>query len=345
MKVFIDPRSTINYSSYYIKGLYDLFGRRNVDFSSKYFEELEDIDILMAFVLIEGDKRKKIIVDYRDQTDLILGAYQWSDAYAKINVSLSNHPYHDHSKLINIPPSFAINIWNPLDLFCNLGKNFFKAKIISHIKDKNIHLRPKMWIKNYLSLLGRQRLDTYTCGKEAEGRHKNYVFFVSTFWPDCEGTNYYRNNYILTCSQKKEIDFEGGFFLYKNTYAPKDIPEHLFFRKFVPSGVYMDNIKKSLFVFNTPAVHNCHGWKLAEFLSMGKAIISTPLSNDLPHPLHHNKELFIVNNVEELESAIDILSGDKELREKLEKNARAYFDKYVSPPKVMEYILAKLDAR
>jgi len=135
-KAFIDPRSTINYSSYYIQGLYDVLGKKNVRFASHYFSDLKDIDILMAFVLINKDSTLKIIIDYRDQNDVIEEAFSWSDIYAKINVDASTRQHSFPQKLINIPPAFAIKIWNPIELLFHLCNNFIKAKIIKHFNDK-----------------------------------------------------------------------------------------------------------------------------------------------------------------------------------------------------------------
>jgi hypothetical protein len=64
---------------------------------------------------------------------------------------------------------------------------------------------------------------------------------------------------------------------------------------------------------------------------MGKAIISTPLSNDLPAPLIHGESIHIVQNQQELIDAINLLNRDSEYRNKLEYGAREYFKKYVSP--------------
>jgi hypothetical protein len=62
--------------------------------------------------------------------------------------------------------------------------------------------------------------------------------------------------------------FEGGF-------APRKDKTHFGFdaivvKKRYDFETYIDKIKQSDLVFNTPAVVNCHGWKLAEFLAMGK---------------------------------------------------------------------------
>ena len=76
---------------------------------------------------------------------------------------------------------------------------------------------------------------------------------------------------------------------------------------------------------------------------MGKAIISTPLSNDLPVELVVNQDLLIVNNEEELQKAIESLLYDKALRQKLEQSARQYWDKIANPKSVILSILQNIN--
>ena len=72
-RVFIDPSVRIQYSSYYIKGLYDVFKKENVNFSRKYFKQLNrkveshSYDHYMAFVVVTKDEFKKYIIDFRDK--------------------------------------------------------------------------------------------------------------------------------------------------------------------------------------------------------------------------------------------------------------------------------------
>jgi glycosyltransferase involved in cell wall biosynthesis len=339
MKVFIDPRSIINYSSFYIKGLYDYFGKNNIHFSAQYFDELKEIDMLMAFVLVENKKITRFIIDYRDQSDLIIEAYLWTDVYAKINLNRKTLtlPPNVPDKIVHIPPSFPIKIWNPIELLFLLTCNFFKAGIIRHRNDKNIHLRPLRWIRNYLTLLKRQRLEYYEnmADKEVQG----YVFFVSTYWPGCNSTNFFRSRYILSCHNDPEIDFHGGFFVNKDLSMQDEIPEELIFHRFFSHSECIKNIKKSIFVFNTPAVCNCHGWKLGEFLCMGKSIISTPFTNELPEPLEHGKNIYWINNEKDIPFAIQHLLKEEPLRKNLGKNAKMYYEKLAAPAKVVEHIV------
>jgi len=151
---------------------------------------------------------------------------------------------------------------------------------------------------------------------------------------------------MFTCEKNPLINFEGGFFInsheWKSTPVPNSIPQKLLYYKFLSNKIYLKKIKKSLFVLNTPAVHNCHGWKLGEFLCMGKAIISTPLVNELPIPLEHNKHIFFVKNKQDIENAVTLLLENKDFRCQLEKNAELYYNNYASPARVIESIIQKI---
>ena len=75
---------------------------------------------------------------------------------------------------------------------------------------------------------------------------------------------------------------------------------------------------------------------------MGKAIISTPLLNDLSIALEHGKELLIVNNQKELEDAINLLLTDTETRLNMEKASRLYWNNIANPEAVIKSILQKI---
>lgn len=65
---------------------------------------------------------------------------------------------------------------------------------------------------------------------------------------------------------------------------------------------------------------------------MGKCIISTPLSNDLPAPLVHGEHIHYVENTEEsMRDAVEYILAHPEYRHKLEAGARAYWEKYGTP--------------
>ena len=84
----------------------------------------------------------------------------------------------------------------------------------------------------------------------------------------------------------------------------------------------------------------CHGWKLGEYLALGKAIISTPILNELPEKLEHGKNIYYVNgDLKEIEEAINRLLNDKNLREHLERGAYSYYKRNVAPLSVITKLI------
>lgn len=338
-KVYIDPRSRILYSSFYIQGLYDFFGKKNVFFSSKYFSKLDrkneshSFDHYMAFVILSTNKIiSKVIIDFRDKPSVKENAYNWCDKYAKINYNFElTDPKFQH-KLISIPPGFGIKIWS-----------FWKTAYFCFANLLRIDLSPlvsiKQFIADYYAQFTRERLNQYI-NKDDKSPHDElpYVFMIGTLWShqSClEGVNFQRKKFIELCKSAK-CKFEGGFFSQKK-FRNQELDNFIFRKKF-SSKDYIKKTKLSAFVFNTAAVHNCHGWKLGEFLAMGKAIISTPLINVLPEELVHGKNLHIISKTEDLQNVINLLLKDIPYRKFLETGAKEYYLKYVDPKKVIERI-------
>ena len=95
---------------------------------------------------------------------------------------------------------------------------------------------------------------------------------------------------------------------------------------------WVSKTKESAIAFNTPAFWNCHGWKLGEYLAMGKAIVSTALSNNLPAPLEHGKNIHFVECTKEaMKETIDYLIRHPEYRKRLEEGASQYWRTYGTP--------------
>jgi glycosyltransferase involved in cell wall biosynthesis len=108
----------------------------------------------------------------------------------------------------------------------------------------------------------------------------------------------------------------------------------------IPFSEYIEKTKKSAVAFNTPAVHGCLGWKLAEFLALGKAIISTEVGRILPAPFVHGEHVHFVDGSEtSIREAVTRITSDDIYRAKLESGAREYYEAYLAPGKVIERIM------
>lgn len=343
-KVYIDPASNITYSSYYITGLYELFGKKNVRFSADYFAKLnkrEDdysYDAYMAFVIVNNNTKSKVIIDFGDDYPVRENAYQWCDIYAKINYDPARTPIQFKDKIQSIPPGFGIKIWNVFEAsyfgFFNLIQLKFNPQIslINHFR-------------SYLSQFKQLPLKAFAIDQSRGSNDANEVFFVSSLWPHANcitGTNVYRKLFIESCL-RNNVNFEGGFWVSDTNHPQFQEFKHLTFTNRYKLPEYIEKTRKSMLVFNTPAVNNCHGWKLGQFLAMNKAIISTPFQNKMPEDLVHGENIHFVENEQDLDAAVDKIINDNDYRKKMELGAKEYYLKYVTPISVITQICRKLN--
>ncbi|HEX9979684.1 MAG TPA: hypothetical protein VGB50_03870 [Flavobacterium sp.] len=295
-------------------------------------EHLFSFNHFFAFVSIEQNKITRFVVDYCDPDDISQEAYDWCDVYAKINFNKEQET--QHAKLVVIPPSFGIKMWNLPQTLYYCAANLLASSF-------SVPTKKRIFIKDYWQTYRREKLEKFL---SPEKNNTNaYIFLTATLWTADEyadNTNHLRKYFIDTCRQLNEVEFEGG--LYATPEHPKfdefksvAIPKQYALKKFIRKN------KLSAISFNTPAVHNCHGWKLAEYMAMGKAIISTKLSYDFPNPLIHGINIHFIASQNEMRDAVIHLLRDNIYRKTLEKNAQKYFLENMTPSKVLTAIINK----
>ena len=86
MKIYIDSACNIFYSSFYIKGLKEYYGKNNLYFRNKPFKNLKYSNLYLAFIIKNKSKQSRIIIDYADSSKLDLDALKWTDYYYKIKI-------------------------------------------------------------------------------------------------------------------------------------------------------------------------------------------------------------------------------------------------------------------
>jgi len=335
MKCYIDPRCKINYASYYIKGFYDILGKSKVIFFKEKFRnfpssadsQYRGMNILLVY---EDGSQKKIYIDYHDSDKIIEDVYNYVDVYAKVNLNKNDS---NKKNIIAIGPSFGIDIWNWFELFYFLMFNFISIFI-------NLKISKKQYVLDYLyTKIRRKSFDYYIeCDLK---RDDKYLFNISTLWfPSyVKKTNDFRYKFYKL--SKEMFQFKGGYYLIPSKdkdyieYS-KHFKEYLFSKRITMKD-YIDNTKKSCFVFNTPAVQDCHGWKLGEYFALGKAIISTPLSNELPGP--YQSLITFIESEEELRKKMLYLKNNFEAISLIEEKTVKYFNDYLSPQAVVQIII------
>ncbi|HEY9167856.1 MAG TPA: hypothetical protein VIN72_00030 [Lutibacter sp.] len=323
MKIYIDAACDILFSSFYIKGIEEYWGKEKIFFKNTPFPNFKFNNHFLAFIIKEEKSERKIIIDYADTSNVNKIALGWSDLYCKINID--EHKNYNSNKIISIGPSFGINLYS-------IPKTFFLS-ILNYIKSYRRIDSIKRFFSNYKAQLNRPKLDDYYPGSEEH----NYIYFVGSLWRKEKKTNANRANFIRACLSKN-INFEGGF-------APRsknDIQgyEDLTMELRDDIKTYINKTKKSIIAFNTPAVEDCHGWKLAEFLCFGKAILTTEISRILPKKLTNKKDIFITDGSQkDIEEKLENLKNNEELRKLLKQNARKYYENELAPVKVIHKII------
>ena len=272
-KALVNPLNHIAYSSFYIYALEKVLGKDNVRFSRRPFRDLtiraQKANGLL-FVLQEDVVVKKYFIHTGDTWKIDEEIYRWCDVYASVNANFEKTP--GRAKLISLAPSFGIRCWDKGEMIDKAIANGMRYLLSCH--DGKL----KTFIGRYYRLLNRPAYEemTYAPGQD------DYIFFCCTLWYNDEWNqndskvNARRASFIRACKSIEGLIFEGGFVVQEGR-SSVDLFKDCLAEKSYPYSEWLQKTKRSALVFNTPAFWDCHGWKLGEYLALGKAIISSLL--------------------------------------------------------------------
>lgn len=322
--VRVDPRFAPEHAAYYLGGLLEYTGATALPLTIVGFLDSYEDSKPLAFTLRRGPAERNVYIAADDMPNIDHAALLWADVYGKVNLDSHLVPPEHRHKVVPIGPSHAVRLWNERD-------SFRMARLTARAGGKLVATR-----EHYRRFWRQARRRVGDSHYEPGRSDDNYVFYNSWLWAKHREANPPRAAFIRACRElSPAIEFEGGFMARRRN----DMPEYddlVADRRFsLPE--YLDRIKRSTVVFNNPAAHHCHGWKLAEFLRLGKAIVSVPLLRELPAPLVHGEHLHIVDgSVEAVKDAVRAIVADPAYRHRLERAARRYYLEYLAPVRVVE---------
>jgi glycosyltransferase involved in cell wall biosynthesis len=326
----IHPAFDALYYSPYLSGIRRIYGGRSVSISARGIPNFGHHG--MAVIVRRDGEEKRVFISASDGPGLNEQAVEWADVYGKVNLDGTSSAAAKGTDLVPIGPSFPVRVWGPT------AAAFAAARALFACKGEVSGIR-----RHFSAYLAQYRFRLPESFYRPYVPRSDYVFFASRLWRKEGATNHFRANFIRACQSAPGLNFEGGFV----PRRARDIEGFgdLTVEGIYPLSQYLEGIRRSVVVFNTPAVRGCHGWKLAEYLALGKAIISTPLLRDLPVALDHGKQIhFVDGSKRSIAAAIKRIRGDHEYRGRLEANARAYYDSYLSPDAVIGRLFAHLRA-
>lgn len=328
----VHPRFVIPYYAFYLEGIGRVFGFDSIVFDRDGMPDETEFNDGFAFTLSghagEGGRRR-FYVSSNDFARYDSVALEWCDRYGMVN-----HDPHvsrttsNPEKIIPIGPSFGVRGWGSFGRTARDMGRIWRAGGLSSGDTVSA-------LRGAGKLLS-QRLPEhrYVPGRTKEG----YVFFVSWPWKKHPEVNPPRARFIRACKAISGLRFEGGF-------APRrrrDVAgiDDILAERPYPFRQWLRKTQASSVVFNCPAVHQCLGWKLGEFLALGKAIISLPLSKSMPAPMEHGEHVhFVADDDREIRDAIERIVHDTEYRNRLEVGARRYYLEHLAPERVIQRLV------
>ena len=334
-KVFIYPNVDPYYSSFYIYGLEQVFGKKNIVYSAQEFGDVPDDiwSIYMCFIIMDDSgKKTRYVIDSNDFNTVKEGMYEWCDMYGHCNANFELYPRVKYPKLVSLCPSFGIKCWGVAETVYRLITNLCKLRFKAKPSVKRVIVR-------YVKQLLREPYSVYS---NCPSIKDNYIFCCNTLWynnsavNNDKGLNHIRATFIDACRSIPNITFEGGLVSRRRSKKQKQLFLHYLTRP-VSHEDYLHKTKESALVFNTPAFWDCHGWKLGEYMALGKCIVSTSLSNSLPRfdnprDIGLNNYMCLVKpNKNEMSKAIKHIISHPEYRQHLSVNILEYWQDNGTP--------------
>lgn len=334
-RIVVHPASDLTYASFVLEGLAHLLGPDAIHYSTSGFPPRYGGGRTLAFYLAADPAARAFLV-FADQTSINVPGQEWASVYGMVNLAPEAE-----GRALALGPTFGIRLSSDALTRRHLSNTWRWA---SRGRDTAPRRRVRLRVATdrTRALVKHQRRRAPISTYVPRPSDDDYVFYTAWPWAKHGDVNPPRIRFIEACRRAPGLTFEGGFAPRRQRDVAEVIPYTAPARYSLAE--YIDRVGRSAVAFNNPAVHGCLGWKLGEFLAMGKAIVSLPITNRvLPAPLEHGEHIHVVDgSAESLDEAIALLRTDRGYRQKLEANARGWYDDHLAPQQVASRILTGL---
>lgn len=317
-EIIIYPSFNAFRYSFHVHALRALFGDQRIRYSAKEFPSLSSHSLPIIVRWPAGDI--KIYISAGDGPGYDLTALEWCDIYAKRTLMDDQMPEQFSSRIIPMGPHFGIRSWGIFNTLRMAVQNYLAQE------HHQMKFKDHLWyyLKQYLYRLPEKE---FVPGQS----RSDFVFYASTLYPSHPGYNQFRVAFIEACRANDRLHFEGGLIRTDNYRVPEY--EHITITKYYPVAEWIQKEKESALGFWAPGDQGAMTLKMGEFLALGKAIIAVPIRQEqLPSPLVHGEHVhFVDGSLEGMKVAVQLLITNHEYRQKLERNARKYYEEWVAP--------------
>jgi hypothetical protein len=337
--VVVHPASDLPYASLVLEGLARVLGPSAITYSTEGFPRGYVGGRLLAFYLAD-DPARRCFLTLTDQTIVNPAGQKWAHVYGMTNVDPC--VAHDQ-RVIALGPTFGIRPSSHVLTMRHVYCTWYWTASLGRSRHPPPGRRVRVALTRTRALMKHERRRTTIDAYVPRPSEPDYVFFAAWPWAKHPDVNPPRIAYVEACRRARDLEFEGGF-------APRrrrDVPEVLPFstQGRYPIREYLAKVGRSAVVFNNPAVHGCLGWKLGEYLALGKAVISLPIERVLPAPLEHGVHMHVIDgSPASFDDALERLRRDHTYRRTLEINARQWYLEHLEPARLAQRLLGLLGA-
>lgn len=297
--------------------------------------------VLRVFANKKATKYKTILFDLQDSPVLGLpNAIDKVDYYVKR--SLEPESYQglnevDAKKLVPFGFNYQVLGFSPAFLFRICAIEFISRPYNPLGRKHNFHVHnlkdlfDASWRKKENGLLSMKELSP--CPSAA---HTGRVLFQCRLWDldgvaaknreDTHAVNQSRIALIRELKQTLGGRFIGGL---QNTVYARELAPDLISVMPTARRDYIQLVRDSAVVISTSGLLKSNGWKLGEYVALGKAIISEPIATRLPGEFLDKKNYIKYDSIAECMEGIETLISSQNKIIEMEVENKEYYERYL----------------
>lgn len=182
--------------------------------------------------------------------------------------------------------------------------------------------------------------DKFYCPVIYKEKSANIIFFTR-LWDGEDDINNTRIKIIRHLKKKLGDRFIGG--IRDSELARKFSPDLIVSKRQTERGRYLRMVQDSDICIGSTGLHDSIGWKTAEYVVMGKAIVCEELKYEVPGGFSPEKNYIPFSDAEGCVNAVERLVNDPEYMYQMKLNNVMYYYQYLMPDRMIKRTLDIVD--
>lgn len=349
IRCFVSPTHNVPITCSLVVGLIEMSKHGEIELNmSRLMGDTAARNIVRIDVTdVDDESTCRICVDISDRSDLFcLKSLELVDVYFKRNYWTKSTAALPHSLAAKVQPAgvtFGCYIPGSRGLLV-------KSAFMSFIGRFNArHKFPaKNSVKRLLSDLDQIRcfLPRFAWERSPDDQVIPRIVFQTRVWrghlkSELDRTDVNESRISLTRALRDSFGFEDTVGLLDSPSSRELAPDAILSRK-VTRAEYAHQLRTSLIAVNSHGLDGSAGFKVAEALAAGCAIVSEPLKVQLPVPFEAGVHYLPYDTPEQCVAQCRYLLNNPVIAEEMRATNLDYYRKYVSPPSLARQLLGRV---